>query len=189
MAEGAAAPFVARYSIPKLLGWIVMVAPFAAFSAVMLIGGVRGDHPFEAILGTLGLMFFGGALLGLLCSLIDRRVQLRIDGDGLLLRAHSSQPIKLRSIRKAGLDSGRIMLFLHKPAKYPIEGRVRRFIYRINGSAARGFFGDAWIWTSHYDCSKDQIFAAINAHIVPTRFEQELAARIAGAEAAASDGS
>jgi hypothetical protein len=183
MADSAAAPFEARYSIPKLLGWVLLVAPFAAFSAVMLIGGVRGSHPFVAILGTLGLMFFGGALLGLLRSLIDRRVQLRIDGDGLLLRAHSARAIPLRSIRKAGLDSGRIMLFLHKPAKYPIERPLRRFIYRINGSQARPFFGDAWIWTAHYNASKAEIFAAIDAHILPTRFERDLAARIAAAEA------
>jgi hypothetical protein len=183
MGDGAVAPFEARYSIPKLLGWIVMVAPFAAFSAVMLIGGVRGNSLFVAMLGAIGLLFFGGALLGLLRSLIDRRVQLRIDGDGLLLRAHSARAIPLRSIRKAGLDSGRIMLFLHKPAKYPIEGRLRRFIYRINGSQARPFFGDAWIWTAHYNASKAEIFAAIDAHIVPTKFERDLAARMAAAEA------
>lgn len=179
MAEGALAPFEARYSIPKLLGWVLLVAPFAAFSAVLLVGGIRGVSLFVAILGALGLMFFGGAFLGLLRSLIDRRVQLRIDEQGLMLRAHSRQPIKLRAIRKYGQDSGRIMLFLHKPSKYPIESRLRRLIYRINGSQARPFFGDAWIWTWHYDCSKEQVFAALNAHIEPTAFERDLAARIA----------
>ena len=182
MGDGAVAPFEARYSIPKLLGWVLLVAPFAAFSAVLLVGGVRGNSLFVAMLGAIGLLFFGDALLGLLRSLIDRRVQLRIDGDGLLLRAHSARAIPLRSIRKAGLDSGRIMLFLHKPAKYPIERPLRRFIYRINGSQARPFFGDAWIWTAQYNASKAEIFAAINAHIVPTRFERDLAARVAAAE-------
>lgn len=182
MAEGATAPFEARYSIPKLLGWVLLVAPFAAFSAVLLVGGVRGNSLFVAILGAIGLLFFGGALLGLLRSLIDRRVQLRIDDQGLLLRPHSARTIPLRSIRKAGLDSGRIMLFLHKPAKYPIERPLRRFIYRINGSQARPFFGDAWIWTWHYDCSRQQVFAAINAHVVPTAFERDLAARMAAAK-------
>lgn len=183
MADGAVAPFEARYSIPKLLGWVLLVAPFAAFSAVLFVGGVRGNILFVAMLGAIGLLFFGGALLGLLRSVIDRRVQLRIDDQGLLLRAHSARPIPLRSIRKAGLDRGRIMLFLHKPAKHPIEGRLRRFIYRINGSQARPFFGDAWIWTAHYNASKAEIFAAIDAHIVPTRFERDLAARVAAAEA------
>lgn len=183
MADSAAAPFEARYSIPKLLGWLLLAAPFAAFSAMLLAGGLRGGSLFVAVLGAIGLLFFGGALLGLLRALIDRRVQLRIDGDGLLLRAHSARAIPLRSIRKAGLDSGRIMLFLHKPAKHPIEGRLRRFIYRINGSQARPFFGDAWIWTAHYNASKAEIFAAIDAHIVPTRFERDLAARVAAAEA------
>jgi hypothetical protein len=187
MAEGALAPFEARYSIPKLLGWLLLAAPFAAFSAVLLAGGLRGGNPFVAILGAIGLLFFGGAVLGLLRSLIDRRIQLRIDDQGLLLRAHSARPIPLRSIRKAGLDSGRIMLFLHKPAKYPIERLLRRFIYRINGSQARPFFGDAWIWTAHYNASKAEIFAAIDAHIVPTRFERDLVARIAAAQSATGD--
>jgi hypothetical protein len=182
MTEGAAAPFEARYSIPKLLGWLLLAAPFAAFSAILLAGGLRGTSLFVAILGAIGLLFFGGAVLGLLSRMVDRRVQLRIDDQGLLLRAHSLRPIPLRSIRKIGTDRGRIMLFLHKPAKYPIERALRRFIYRINGSQARSFFGDAWIWTAHYNASKAEVFMAIDAHIVPTKFERDLAARMAVAE-------
>lgn len=187
MSDGAVAPFEARYSIPKLLGWLLLAAPFAAFSAMLLAGGLRGGSLFVAVLGAVGLLFFGGAVLGLLSRMVDRRVQLRIDDQGLLLRAHSARPIPLRSIRKIGTDSGRIMLFLHKPAKYPIERPLRRFIYRINGSQARPFFGDAWIWTAHYNASKAEIFAAIDAHIVPTKFERDLAARIAAAQSATGD--
>ena len=178
MTDGALAPFETRYSIPKLLGWLLLAAPFATFSAVLLAGGLRDTSLFVAILGAVGLLFFGGAVLGLLSRMADRRVQLRIDDQGLLLRAHSARPIPLRSIRRIGTDSGRIMLFLYKPAKHPIEGRLRRFIYRINGSQARPFFGDAWIWTWHLGCSKQQVFAAIDAHIEPTQFERDLAARI-----------
>lgn len=187
MVDGAVAPFEARYSIPKLLGWLLLTGPFAAFSAVLLAGGLRGGSLFVAVLGAVGLLFFGGAVLGLLSRMVDRRVQLRIDDQGLLLRAHSAHPIPLRSIRKIATDRGRIMLFLHKPARHPIEGRLRRFIYRINGSQARPFFGDAWIWTAHYNATKAEIFAAIDAHVVPTRFERDLAARIAAAQSATGD--
>ncbi len=187
MAEGAVAPFEARYSIAKLLGWALLAAPLAAFSASILVGGLRGHSMFATVLGAIGLLLFGGTILALLSRMVDRRVQLRIDGNRLLLRAHSAKPIPLRSIRKVGTDLGRVMLFLHKPAKYPIEGRLRRFIYRINGSQARPFFGDAWIWTAHYDASKAEVFAAIDAHIVPTASERDLAARIV-VGAAASDG-
>lgn len=181
--EPSAAPFEARYSIPKLAGWTLLAAPLAAASIWMLMRG----STVAAIFGALGLLFFGGAIAAFLRCMIDRRVQFRIDGDGLLLRAHAARAIPLRSIKRAGTDQGLIRLLLYKPSKYPIEGKLRRLIYRINGSAAREFFGDVWIWTWHLDCSKQQVFTAINAHIVPTRFEQDLAARIAAASSAGSD--
>lgn len=178
------APLEARYSLPKLAGWMLLAAPLAAASAVMLTGG----GTVAAILGGLGLLFFGGAIAAFLRCMMDRRVQLRIDGGGLLLRPHSTKVIPLRSVKRVGTDRGLIRLLLHKPSKYPIEGRVRRLIYRMNGSAARGFFGDVWIWSSHYDCSKQQVFSAINAHIVPTALERDLAARIAAGNAPQQDG-
>lgn len=188
MTDSAATPFEARYSIPKLLGWTLLAAPLATFSAVMLTQGLADGGFLIAILGALGLLFFGGAMAAFLRSMFDRRVQLRIDGDGLLLRAHSAKVIPLRSIKRVGTDQGLIWLLLYKPSRFPIEGRWRRLIYRINGTAAKGFFGDAWIWTAHLNCSKQQVFSAINAHIVPTAFERDLAARIAAADAAQPDG-
>ena len=183
MADSAVPPFEARYSIPKLLGWTLLAAPLAAFSAVMLTQGLAGGGILTAIIGALGLLFFGGAIAAFLRCIFDRRVQLRIDRDGLLLRAHSAKVIPLRSIKRAGTDQGLIRLSLYKPSKFPIEGKLRRLIYRMNGSAAQGFFGDAWIWTAHLNCSKQQVFAAINAHIVPTAFERDLAARSAAGKA------
>lgn len=183
MPDSAVPPFEARYSIPKLLGWTLLAAPLAAFSAVMLTQGLADGGILIAILGALGLLFFGGAIAAFLRSMFDRRVQLRIDGDGLLLRAHSAKVIPLRSIKRAGTDQGLIRLSLYKPSKFPIEGKLRCLIYRMNGSAAHGFFGDAWIWTWHLNCSKQQVFAAINAHIVPTAFERDLAALIAAGKA------
>ena len=169
MTDSAATPFEARYSIPKLLGWTLLAAPLATFSAVMLTQGLADGGFLIAILGALGLLFFGG-------------------GMAAFLRAHSAKVIPLRSIKRVGTDQGLIWLLLYKPSRFPIEGRWRRLIYRINGTAAKGFFGDAWIWTAHLNCSKQQVFSAINAHIVPTAFERDLAARIAAADAAQPDG-
>lgn len=188
MPDSAATPFEARYSIPKLLGWALLASPLAAGSIWMLAGGIAGGSALTAIIGALGLLFFGGAMAAFLRCMIDRRVQLRIDGNGLLLRAHSAKVIPLRSIKRAGTDQGLIRLSLYKPSKFPIESKLRRLIYRMNGSAAKGFFGDAWIWTAHLNCSKQQVFTAINAHIVPTAFERDLAARIAAGSAPPQDG-
>ena len=172
-----AAPFEASYSALKMASWILLAAPLIAASGWMTREGLAGGSLAATIIGGCGLVFFGGAGLAFLRCMIDRRVQLRIDDAGLFLRPHADKPIPLHSIRSSQIATGMIRLLLYKPSKFPIDGAVRRFIFRINGAQARPFFGDAWIWTAHYDCSADQIFDAINQHIVPTPFEQHLAAR------------
>ena len=123
-----------------------------------------------AIVG--GLVFGIPALLFLGCA-FDRSVQLRIEDNELLLKPHSSKPINLRSIKHFRIDGRMLKLLLYKPSKYPIEGRWRRFLFRINGSGARSYFGDAWIMTQLYDCNLGQVFDAVNAHIELTEFEKE----------------
>ena len=173
--SAAAEPFEAHYSIPKLALWILATSPLVVLSAVMMVGGIAHGGVMVALLGTLGLLLFGGAMLVLIVSMFDRRPQVQIDSTGLLLRPHSDKRIALRSIRTWHSDMGRLSLYLYRPSKYPITCVGRKMIYRINGSSARDFFGDAWLWLWHYDCSLSQIVDAINAHIVPTEFELELA--------------
>lgn len=182
MAGGGTAAFAARYSIPKLTFWTILGAPLTGGAAWMVLEGIAIGSITAVIVGAIGLLLFGGAMAACLRCMINREVQLRIDHDGLFLRPHSDKVIPLRSIRATRRDDlGLIKLLLYRPGNYPIQRRLRRFIYRINGRHAREFFGDAWIWTAHYDCSPDQLFMAIEANIVPTRFEQDLAARAAAA--------
>lgn len=178
MTEAAARPFEARYSLLKMSGWALLAAPLVAGSTGMLLRGLEHGSVFGAVIGGLGLAIFGGAMLAFLGCAADRRVQLRIDDQGLYLRAHADQPTPLRSIRTTELATGMVRILLQRPAKYPIKRRLRQFVYRINGGTARGYFGDVWIWTAHYGCTPGQIYAAMDAHTVPTAFERDLAARI-----------
>lgn len=182
MTEAPAPPFEARYSIIKMLGWALLAMPMAAGAVWILWRSAALGDLVGIGIGSLGTVFFGGALLAFLRCAADRRVQLRIDGSGLYLRPHSARTIPLRSIRGVALATGMVRLRFYKAAKFPIENRLRRFIYRINGSAAPDFFGDAWIWTMHYDCTWQQIMDAIGAHTVPTAFERDLAERIKAAQ-------
>lgn len=178
MAEAAAAPFEARYSVIKMLVWTLLAGIMTAGALGMLLPALEQGSLGGGVIGGFGLVVFGGALLGFLRCAVDRRVQLRIDGKGMYLRPHSDQTIPLRSIRGVEVAPGQVKVRLYKPSKYPIQSWLRRFIFRINGSASREYFGDAWVWTAHYDCTWQQIMDAINVHTVPTEFERQLAERM-----------
>lgn len=170
-----AAPLVARFSIAKLLGWIALSCGMAAPALLIAVAGWQGAQPFALALGGAGVLFFGGIAAVHILRLFDRRPQVIIDSDGLYVRAHGEKRIGLRSIRGVHTDMGRLSLTLHKPAKYPIETRHRRFLYRINGSAARDFFGDVWIWSNQLDYPRDAFLEAIATHRPMTEFEKQLA--------------
>jgi hypothetical protein len=178
VSEIALPSFEARYSVVKMAGWLLLTTPLLVGALGMAWGGLMAGHALTALIGILGTAFFGMAALGVLRCLIDRRVQLRVDAKGLYLRPHSDKVIPLRSIRGFTVATGMLKLRFYKPSKFPIESRWRRFVYRINGSFAPEYFGNAWIWTWHFDCNWKQINDAINAHVVPTAFEQDLAARM-----------
>lgn len=177
--DGAPEPFVARYSVPKLLGWTALAGGMAAASLFM---AVRESGLFALLVGGAGLLFFGSIAAVLALRLFDRRAQVVIDSDGLYVRSHGEKRIALRSIKTMRSDSvsqdmKKISIFLFKPGKYPIETSHRRFIWRINGSGAREFFGDVWIWTVHLDQAADALVRAIWAHRPATEFEKAVWAR------------
>ena len=125
------------------------------------------------------MLFFGLIAAVQTLRLFDRRAQVVIDADGLYVRSHGAGRIGLRSIRAMKQDVGRLSLYLHKPAKHPIETRHRRFIYRINGRAAGEFFGDVWIWSNQLDKPVAAFVDAIAAHRPQTAAERRLAETIA----------
>jgi hypothetical protein len=131
------------------------------------------------LLGSVGALFFGGFAAVHTLRLFDRRPQVIIDRHGIYVRSHGDKRIAPRSIKGLHTDMGRLSLTLHKPAKYPIETRHRQFIYRINGSAAREFFGDVWIWTNMLDQPQSAFIEALAAHRPQTDFEKQLAQTIA----------
>jgi hypothetical protein len=176
MARGAAEAFVARYSVPKLLGWFAASAGMAGLGLGVVVGALGAHGVIETAAGTLGVLFFGGIAAVHAARLFNRREQVIIDSRGVFVRSHSDTWIAVRSIKSLHLDVGRVSLTLHKPDKYPIKTRHRRLIYRLNGSAARGFFGDVWIWSNVLDQPTEAFVAAIQAHRPTTAFEQQMAA-------------
>jgi len=175
-------PFVARFSVPKLLAWAIPSAGMAALCFPFAVGGLASGKVAGIVLGlagAMGLLFFGLIAAVQAARLFDRREQVVIDSGGLTVRSHGAGRIALRSIKGMKQDMGRLSLYLHKPAKHPIETRHRRFIYRINGSAAREFFGDVWIWSNQLDQPLAAFVDAIAAHRPQTDFEKQLAETIA----------
>lgn len=186
MAQSAPEPFVARFSVPKLLAWAIPSGAMAALCFPLAAGGLASGQVAAIVIGlasAAGLAFFGLIAAVQTLRLFDRRAQVVIDSGGLCVRSHGSGRIALRSIKTMKQDMGRLSLILHKPAKHPIETRHRRFIYRINGSAAREFFGDVWIWTTHLDQSTDAVIRAIREHRPASDFERRMWALEDGAQA------
>lgn len=168
--------FVARFSVPKLLVWVALSGGMTAAGLFM---AVTGGSSFTLLVGGAGVVFFGGIAAILAMRLFDRRPQVIIDAKGLYVRSHGEKRIALRSIEtmrtdELSPDMTKLAIFLFKPAKYPIETRHRRFIWRINGNGAREFFGDVWIWTIHLDQPVDAVIRAIWAHRPSTEFEKRL---------------
>ena len=172
-ASPAPAPFEARYSVPKMLGWCALAA--VLFGLSFLAAG--SSNSLFALGGWLGIPFFGAALTVFLTKLFDRRVQLQIADNTFFLRPHSERRISLRSIRNFRILDRRIVFLFYKPSKYPIEKPLRRLVYKINGSQAREYFGDAWMWTSQYDRTAGEIMDGVNAHIELTDFEKDMLER------------
>lgn len=174
--------FVARYSVPKLVVWAALSGGMATLCAPFAIGGFASSAaigPLLGLAGIIGLVFFGAIAAVFAIRLFNRRAQVVVSTKGLYVRAHGEKVIGLRSIKGMKRDAGRLSLFLHKPAKHPIESRHRRIIYRINGSAAREFFGDVWIWSNQLDKPLGAFVEAIAAHRPQTDFERQLAETIA----------
>ena len=174
--ESAPEPFVARYSVPKLLVWVALSGGMGAAGLFM---AVTSGSTLTMLTGAAGTLFFGGIAAILAGRLFDRRAQVIIDAKGLYVRSHGEKRIPLRAVRTMRTDEisremSKLAIFLFKPSKYPIETRHRRFIWRINGSGARQFFGDVWIWTTHLDQPVDAIIRAIWAHRPSTEFERKL---------------
>lgn len=147
--------------MPKMLGWSVL----AAGIFVLAIAASGSANGLFALGGWLGIPFFGAALAIFLTKLFDRRVQLQIADNTFFLRPHSNQRISLRSIKNFRILDKQMVSLFYQPSKYPIEKPLRRFIYKINGAQAREYFGDAWMWTSQYDCTAGEIMDGVNAHI------------------------
>ena len=177
---GVAAPFVARYSVMKLLGWAALSGTLAGVCLALLSGSFGSAGLLMMAVGALGVMFFGLIATVHVARLFDRREQIIIDQRGVYVRSHGEKRIGLRSIVTMKADMGRLSLFLFKPAKHPIETWHRQLIYRLNGGGARAFFGDVWIWASHLDQPLRAITEAIRAHRPMTEHEQRIAAIVAG---------
>lgn len=171
---------VAHYSIPKLLGWIGASGAMAGLS-LAVSSGVFGDTGLLiAAVGFVGALFFGLIAVVFAKRLFDRRAQVVINADGLFVRAHGPNFIGLRSIDRMKIDTGKLSLYLFKPSKYPIESWHRRLMYRVNGSEARAFYGDVWLWSSYLDQPLSAFPDAIRNHRPMTDHEKKIADIVKG---------
>lgn len=168
--------FQARFSIAKLIIWISAAGLMVGMGVWMLLVSWDAGNLILAGLIALATSFFGAMALSLMVCLADRRIQLQIDAQGMFIRAHSDAVIDLRSLTGAQRHSRRVCFSLKKPEKYPIERLWRKFMYRINGAAAFGFFGHVWVWPSLYDCSSVDVLNAIHDYRQPTDYELEMRA-------------
>ncbi|MBU7581052.1 MAG: hypothetical protein KAF27_11395 [Porphyrobacter sp.] len=176
-ADCAPEPFAARFSIARLLLWAIPSAGLAVVCAPLALGGLTSGKAAAFVIGLAGgagLLFFGLIAVVQMLRLFDRRPQVIVDKRGVYVRSHGEKVIGLRSIKGLHRDAGRLGITLYKPSKYPIERRHRQFIWKINGSSARGFFGDVWIWTNMLDRTTPAIIEAILAHRPKTDFEREM---------------
>lgn len=170
-------PFVARFSVLKLLAWAIPSAGMAVLCLPFAVGGLASGKAAATVLGlagAVGVLFFGLIAAVQTLRLFDRREQVIVDKRGVYVRSHGEKVIGLRSIKGLHRDAGRLGITLYKPSKYPIERRHRQLIWRINGSNARAFFGDVWIWTNTLDRTTPALIEAILAHRPQTDFEREL---------------
>jgi hypothetical protein len=173
-AEPAPEAFVARYSVARLLVWVALSG---GMGAAGLFVAVRGASAVTLLAGGAGALFFGGIAVLLAARLLDRRPQVIVDSNGLYVRSHGETRIALHAIETMRTDAHsqdmvKLAIFLFEPASHPIETWHRQFIWRINGSGAREFFGDVWIWATHLDQPVEAVIRAIWAHFPATELEQ-----------------
>lgn len=183
--SGAAASgevFEAYYSIPRLLLALVGALAFVAAALLMANTGLVSGSWLVAGAAVAGIAFFGFVAAIIVRRLFDRRVQIRIDAKGIMVREWSDQVIAHRSIRRAS-DMGQFVgLFLHKPEKYSTTSPMRRFLLRVGGELQRSA-GDIYIVKYQYDRRADAIFDALDRMRPRTAFEEEVERRVANARA------
>lgn len=173
--NGTPEPLVARYSIPKLFSWIGASGAMAGLCLAVSLGVFGDTGPLIAAVGFGGALFFGLIAVVFAKRLFDRREQVVISADGLFVRAHGAKLVGLRSIDRMKIDTGKLSFYLFKPSKYPIESWHRRWMYRVNGSEARAFYGDVWLWSSYLDQPLSAFPDAIRSHRPMTDHEKKIA--------------
>ena len=169
------AAFEARYSLWRL-------TPLFAASLAMAILGAWLISSASGLLvmlaGMAAAAFFGLVAFVYAACLLDRRVQIRIDAGGMMVRAHSDKPIKLRSIKRMRAAAGGIAADVFKPSAYPCTRIPRRWLIAINNKVEAGAMGDVWLPMGLYDANSADLFAAIDRFRTPTDFERELELRL-----------
>lgn len=166
--------FEARYSplrvAPYLLGSLTFVAlGWLLFARVAELPARIGGFAVILVFGAFCVLFAS--------KLFDRRVQVRIDGRGLVCLAHSDRPIALRSIKQVADRGAWLALYLYKPQKYPPTQPVRRMLMAVNNWLSQGAVGDVFVQIRLLDCSSADLFAALARHRPMTDFERDLERR------------
>lgn len=178
MTEISDAAFEARYSVLRLTPLFVASLAMAILGAwlVSSSGGL-----LVTLAGIAAAVFFGLVACVYAACLMDRRVQIRIDAGGMMVRSHSEALVKLRSIKRMHPTRGGIAVELFKPSMYPCTRSPRRWLIAINNKVEAGAMGDVWLSMGLFDANSADLFAAIDRFRTPTDFEQELELRLSAA--------
>ena len=170
--------FEARYSIPRLMLPLAGTLGFGALALPMLIEAVEGRHSIMIAVLAPAFAIVATVAVVLLRRMADRRVQLRVDGKGVMIREWSTETIAHRSIRRIR-DSGHfVCLFLHKRDKYPPTGLWRRLTLPRVGGAMHDAYGDIFIASFQYEGGRGALLDAMARLRPRTAFEEEVERRL-----------
>lgn len=173
--------FEARYSIPRLMLPLAGTLGFGVLALPMLVGAVADDHWFTIALLGPAFAIVAAVAVVLLRRMADRRVQLRVDGMGVMVREWSPDTIAHRSIRRIRESGSWVCLFLHKREKYPPAGLWRRITLPRVGGAMHDAYGDIFIAAFQYEGGRDALLDAMARLRPRTAFEEEVERRLRAA--------
>ncbi|MBE1525740.1 hypothetical protein GGC65_000196 [Sphingopyxis sp. OAS728] len=157
-------PFIARDSWWRIAAAIALAAGIVWFSAIFAGLIVPAQGVKRQIVGWIGLIFFGGAGIGLLPRLFGSADRVRISSRGIYSRSWSEDMIPWQEISRISTwgSQGKtefILLHLVRPDRFPPSHPAGYF------SKANALFGvraDIWIGFVLTDRRIDEALAAID---------------------------
>ncbi|MFF5205336.1 STM3941 family protein [Streptosporangium sp. NPDC000396] len=164
-----------RRSVPKMLPGLLVSLPLIAASVALAFGWGGDDYGiFSQVIGWMGTLFFGGAVLTLAWQLlVGDPVVIRVGPGGLHDRRLSPRPIPWESIAGINfhkLDRVRFVTLHMTPEALRLHVRSRPFPQLARWSVRT--LGSVTINTIGLDRSFDELVATVNTWYQPPSSRQ-----------------